>query len=290
MSNGQINLNIVIPVWCGETCLHRALQSLLWQRPAQRWEPSSTQIITVVNDGRWASLAAAESFRTAMLAAGFRYAVITSPPGRAAALRAAEAWLAPAAVLYLDQDAALSSGALARLAAEICETEAPLFATFALRYTRSPSALVRAFLGCLTQLPYATTSPLTAGAYAVSKAGRERWTEVPAGVGDDKYVRLRFRPEERRLIRDESYEVLSPQTFMELLAARIRYADTNEAIATFANAPDAPRNAGIARHLANPVNWPGAAVTVFTLSIAAAAAKARRLWRHASASRWPASA
>lgn len=274
-------INIVIPIWRGETLLHRALEGLLGQRPSDAWQPLMTHVVAVVNDGRSASLAAAEAFRARLLAAGFQYQVVTSPPGRAMALRAAEERLAPAAILYLDQDAALSPGALDRLAHEICGTQAPVFATFRLRHTRSPSALVRAFLHCIAALPYFTASPVTAGAYAVSESGRERWTEAPQGVGDDKYVRLRFRPEERRLIRDESYEVVSASTYAELLAARIRYAETNQAIAMIANAPDARRSAGIARHLANPANWPGAAVALFTLTVAAAAAKARRVCRHA---------
>jgi hypothetical protein len=275
------HLNIIIPIWRGETLLHRALESLLGQRPSDAWQPSMTHVVAVVNDGRSASLSAAEAFRDRMRAAGFQYEVITSPPGRGIALRAAEERLSSAAILYLDQDAALSPGALDRLACEICRTRAAVFATFQLRHTRSPSALVRAFLHCIAALRYFTASPVTTGAYAVSEAGRGRWTEAPPGVGDDKYVRLRFHPAERRLIRNESYEVVSPSTYAELLAARIRYAETNQAIATIANAPDARRSAGTARHLANPANWPGAAVTLFTLTVAAAAAKARRACRHA---------
>ena len=48
------------------------------------------------------------------------------------------------------------------------------------------------------------------GCYAVSRAGRRRWTSLPEIVADDAFVRARFAPSERSLVPDEHFVFAFP--------------------------------------------------------------------------------
>lgn len=263
---------IVIPAWRGEATIHRSLASLAQQREGSSFHPSGVRVIVAVNDGSAATVAAAEAHRSALEARGYRYDVISSAPGRRAAFHVAETGVGPSPRLYLDQDARLSPGALDALAGALCGTERPVFAALRPRFSASPSALVRSFLRAWTSLPYFTASPVTMGAYAVSRVGRARWNQLPPIGADDKFVRLLFDPVERLVLADHSYEVLAPTTFGELLAARRRYARMNRELTSHLRrsgpVADADRHAGLALVLRRPRAWPDYAVFGATMLLA----------------------
>lgn len=246
------DVTVIVPAWRCAATIGRSLESLA----AQAGGPAP-HVIVAVNDGDPASVAAAEAHRGALEARGMRFDVISTPPGRRAAFAGAEAIAAPGgARLYLDQDARLSPGALAALARAADGGEARMIA-LALRFTRSPSFAVRAFLRAWLSLPYVQASPVVAGAFAVSAAGRARWTALPPLASDDKFVRMCFAPAERSYLADEHYEVIAPASFGELVRRRAGYMRGNRELARhFMATPavDSRRLAGWPRLLLRPID------------------------------------
>jgi dTDP-4-dehydrorhamnose reductase len=208
---------VVIPVHHGSLVLARSMESLARQR-----FDGELLVAVAVNDGRAASRHAAERLAPMLRAAGIGCTVLVTAPGRVTAIEAAEAVLPAGPRLYLDQDAALSSHAIAALAAALAPGGAH-FAAPAPRVAPGPSAASRAYYRAWQDLPYVRDSPATMGAYAVSAAGRARWDRFAPVRSDDKWVRWHFAPHERTVVADAWYEVLAPQGVRELVRARRRY-------------------------------------------------------------------
>ncbi|MBN9673496.1 glycosyltransferase family A protein [Roseibium aggregatum] len=261
-------LGIIIPAWNAAKTIHRSLNGILEQMLNGDFD--RIIVLVVVNDGSAESLKAAELFRERFEASGFEFRVLTSPKGRRNAIMRAEAQLPPCHRLYLDQDASLSANALKELGKCFTEAAGPNFATFQISFTRSRSVLVRAFMRAWLFSPYVRSSPVTAGVYAVSYEGRKLWTELPDIQADDKFVRLLFKPHQRRLIDSAQYEVLSEPGVLALIKARCRYRRYNAELAErFANrqAYDFPRWSGIVETLKAPRMWIDVVVALSLLLI-----------------------
>jgi hypothetical protein len=160
--------------------------------------------------------------------------------------------------LYLDQDARLSPHALSAIFAALTPGTGIHFAAPRGLFDPSPSLLVRAFCRYWCSLPYSDASPVTMGAYAVSAEGRRRWGALPHLASDDKFVRMLFAPEERRLLASESYHVVAPRDWGELIRARRRYLRGNRELARathLAPLDPIPRYRGVLRPLLRPSAW-----------------------------------
>lgn len=257
-----VSILVIIPVWRGGPVLHRSLLSIA----EQDGNFKGVRIIAAVNDGEHHSVVLAENYRQVLEARGFHYDVITTPPGRDAAFAAAEALCEAAITLFVDQDAKLSPRALATLSSLGPKMAEPLFVTFSLRFSRSPSLLVRTFTNGWLNLPYVVESPVVAGVYGVTSSGRKRWQTTPAGLPDDKFARLQFNLTERMLISSESYEVFAPQTYKELIRNRARYYKSNKKMKNyyeFKDVDDATRLSGLPSLITKPHYLIVLAVTCF---------------------------
>lgn len=253
-------LGVVIPTHHGSALLDRSMRSL-----ARQTLTRDLQVVVAVNDSRADSYDRAVELAPTLRAAGIGCTVIRTPPGRSAALRAADRLLPPGARLYLDQDAALSPRAVATLLATLAPGTGVHFAVPRLRLAPARSAVTRAYFRIWRELPYIRRSPATCGAYAVSAEGRSRWEELPDLHSDDKWVRWHFAPHERLVVSAEWYEVVAPDGLVDLLRARRRYQRGNQELVGLAAQPphsdDHTRHHGILRSLlAKPAAWPAAAV------------------------------
>ncbi|MGZ3274894.1 MAG: glycosyltransferase [Caulobacteraceae bacterium] len=162
--------------------------------------------------------------------------------------------------LYLDQDAVLGPGAVSAIRAQL---EAQFHFVGLRAVWRTRSAVVRAAMHAWNKLPYVTASPVTAGVYAVSSSGRQRWNRFPDRLPDDKFARLHFRPEERTAVEGVTYEVDAPSNFRDLIAVRKRYAEYNRALKQFAPEllrNDLARSTGLQRLLLRPADVAGALI------------------------------
>lgn len=245
-------LAVIIPVWHGERTLDRSLSSIATQ---QGNLARGIKVIVAVNDGQERSFALAEKYRKTIEARGYNFIVIKTPPGRKAAFAVAESECTSLAILFVDQDAKLSCGALAAFSSLVAERPSPLFLTFSLSFSRSPSMLVRTFITGWLSLPYIKESPVVAGVYGVTASGRQRWQTVPSNLPDDKFARLQFDLEERVLISSETYEVFSPQTYKELVLNRAKYCTSNRNLTDYyklGKIIDAKRYTGLWKLLLKP--------------------------------------
>ncbi|MFC7530957.1 glycosyltransferase family 2 protein [Actinoplanes sp. GCM10030250] len=250
-------LGVVIPTHRGSALLSRSIGSLVRQTVTR-----DVSVVVAVNHGSGASYERAVSLAPELRATGMECTVIRTPAGRPAALRAADRVLPPGARLYLDQDAALSPGAVATLLAVLAPGTGVHFAAPSMRLAPARSVVTRAYFRIWRELPYVRGAPATCGAYAVSAEGRSRWGELPDLHSDDKWVRWHFAPHERRVVSAEWYEVVAPDGLPALLRARRRYQGGNRELGRLAARPPFPddhtRHHGIVRSLlANP---PAAAV------------------------------
>jgi hypothetical protein len=257
---------VVIPTHNGSSQLHRSIGSLSLQCFSGGLQARHVRVVVAVNDERAESFARAVELRPLLTAAGVDCEVIRTAPGRSAAIRAADRLLGRHPRLYLDQDAVLSANALGKLAAILAPGSGVHFAAPSLRLAKPSSRSSRAYYRVWRELPYVLRSPVTCGAYAVSAAGRDRWTELPVMHSDDKWVRWHFAAHERRVVAGATYEVVVPEGLRALIRARHRYHRGNRELVKVGVPPhsdDAIRHRGVVHSLiASPGIWPAAAVFV----------------------------
>lgn len=253
--------SVIIPVYHGADTVGRSLTALADQRFDNDGglQASDVEVLLALNDGREDSEAAVAAHIASLRARNFHVRLLRTPPTRRAAIAAAEAVAAAGTHrLYLDQDARLSPYALSALFAALTMGTGIQFAAPRARFDPSPSPVVRAFCRYWCALPYCDASPVTMGAYAVSAEGRRRWGALPQLASDDKFVRMLFAPKERLLLASESYHVVAPQGWRELIRARRRYLRGNRELAraTHLAPPDPiPRYRGVLRPLLRPSAW-----------------------------------
>ena len=266
---------VVIPSHGGGATLHRSMMSLARQRFDE-----VLRVVVAVNGDAGAvtteTVTEAERLASMLRADGISCTVIRTPAGRALALRTADRQLPSGPRLYLDQDAALSSRAVADLATALAPGTGVHFAVPGLRFAASPSRFTRAYFQAWCELPYVRLSPVTCGAYAVSAAGRERWPELPDVHSDDKWVRWHFAPKERMVVHASSYEVIAPDGVVELLRARLRYLRGNRELRRLPRVPpyadDHRRNERLVRTIATHPARLGPAAVMLTVHAAVALA------------------
>ena len=253
--------SVIIPVYHGADTLGRSLSALADQRfdDGSGLQASDVEVLLALNDGQKDSEVAAEAHVASLRARNFHVRLLRTPPTRRAAIAAAEEVAAMGTHrLYLDQDARLSPHALSAVFAALTPGTGIHFAAPRGQFDPSPSLVVRAFCRYWCYLPYCAASPVTMGAYAVSAKGRRRWGELPHIASDDKFVRMLFAPEERRLLASESYHVVAPRGWGELIQARRRYLRGNRELARathLAPVDPIPRYRGVLWPLLRPSAW-----------------------------------
>lgn len=190
-------ITIIIPAWNEEDCLGACLEAVV----AQRGWPAiadKVQLVVAANGCTDRTAQIAESFRSKLEHAGIDYRVLDLPAiGKAGAIRAAERFAIHPARAVLDADTIVGPDSLAALLQAI-DTPEPVFVTGHLQLPRSRSRVTQAYGRALLRLPYFGSEQTGAGFYAVSAAGRARWTDLPELIADDMFVRGHFAPSEIR--------------------------------------------------------------------------------------------
>ncbi len=262
--------SVIVPVYHGADTLARCMTALGDQRfdDVGGLQAGDVEVLLALNDGRRDSESVAEAHVASLRSRNFNVRLLRTSPSRRSAIAAAEA-VACAGThrLYLDQDARLSPHALSNLFAAFEQNTNIHFAAPRAWFDRSPSFIVRAYCRSWRALPYCDASPVTMGAYAVSAEGRRRWGTLPQLASDDKYVRMLFAPTERLLLASESYHVVPPQSWRELIRTRRRYLRSNRELAqaTHLARPDPiPRYKGALSPMMRPSAWFDFAIFVAT--------------------------
>lgn len=249
-------LAVIIPAWNCESTIARSLNSLKAQKASGFGE---VHVVIAVNDGNQRSIRAVEDHKEDLVNKGYKISILKTPTGRKSAFEAARnIILENHDILYLDQDAALSSNALSSLYGVLLERHDAAFVTFSLKFTESPSWIVRRFIKSWFRFNYIKASPVVAGAYCITALNHVGFEQIPDQLPDDKFMRLQFDPDQRVLIESAEYEVLSANSYQELIRERARYMRSNREISLhFKGRPvrDTPRYEGWMRQFVDPLSF-----------------------------------
>lgn len=186
-------LDVVVPAHEEQALLPRCLRALLWDA-----RDVELRIVVVANGCTDATPAAARRFVPAARELGHELVVLELPvAGKAAALNAASPCLRGCPVVFLDADTVLAPGTLQALAEALGGRAPALLAAPRPLLVRPRTPAARSYAAVWRTLPTIAGDVIGAGCYAVSAAGRRRWSEFPAVVADDAYVRSRFARDDR---------------------------------------------------------------------------------------------
>ncbi|GLZ41370.1 glycosyltransferase [Actinokineospora sp. NBRC 105648] len=202
--------------------------------------------------------------------------VETAARGKAAALNTGLSRCRDgAAVVFLDADTVLTPGTTEALA-RVLDTPRPLLAAPRPLLVRPTGRLGRDFAAVWTRLPGVEGDVIGAGCYAVSAAGRERWSEFPPIVADDAFVRTLFAPDERVVVREGAFLLVLPEG-RELVDVVRRWRSGNAALET---SPSVDRTGNLRVVARRPGLWPH--LPGFAAVLAAGKLRSTTGWARAS--------
>jgi hypothetical protein len=245
-------VDVVIPARDEEAALPACLASLLAQRGVE-----ALNVVVVANGCSDRTADVARSYQTAAASAGHRLEVLEFPEaGKAGALNAADPLLVGETRVYLDADTALSAGALLSLHRELAGA-GPMMAAPLPLLLLPADRLARGYAEVWLRLPSVAGQVVGLGCYAVNRAGRERWSEMPRIVADDAFVRSRFADGERRLLEGARMVNAFPSG-RALLGVLRRWREGNRELARLSAAADprASRHSALLSLAAQPSAWP----------------------------------
>ncbi len=128
---------------------------------------------------------------------------------------------------YVDADVRVSIDDLRTVAAAMGE-EGALVAAPGLRVDTSASnPLVRAYYSIWLRLPWVQDGLIGSGVYAMTEAGRRRFTEFPSVGADDLWVRAHFDRHERASVREATFTVPASRTAREVVRRKARILAAN---------------------------------------------------------------
>jgi glycosyltransferase involved in cell wall biosynthesis len=204
-------ITVIIPAHDEGTVIKRTLNAILSSA-----EPQELDIVVVCNGCTDETATVARSF-------GLPVRVIETPiANKASALNLGDQAARGFPRIYMDADVVLTTDAIRELADSLKGDTIVAVAPTG-RYDMSGcSRLVRAFFEVRSYLPSAREGIGGSGVYALSEKGRSRFKYFPSVTADDGYVRLQFRPHERRTLPCVYSTVFAPRTIKSLLAQKTR--------------------------------------------------------------------
>ena len=182
--------------------------------------------------------------------------------------------------IYVDADVVITLSAIRALAE--CLKKGDVIAVAPMPYFELSGCSwpVRAFYEIRGRLPSFSEAIGGSGVYALSEVGRGRFGAFPDLVADDTYVRIQFKPEERKMLNSVRSIVYAPHTVQNLIAIEAR-AD----FGTFELAgrhPELWTNKGNSNQkalrgllLRDPLSWPQLFIYLYVRTAARRRAKAQ---------------
>jgi glycosyltransferase involved in cell wall biosynthesis len=174
---------------------------------------------------------------TALIARSFGHGVRVLEieiASKAAAIRAAEGWLASYPRLYLDADVVLA-GSAARAVLNRLRTGPPLAARPPIVYdTGGSSTLIRRYYRIRGRMPAVMGSLWGAGVYGLSEPGRARFDLYPDVVAEDLFVDSHFASNELEIVACRPVIVRTPRRASDLLRV-LRRTYRGKALKSYAN-------------------------------------------------------
>lgn len=250
------HVTVVVPACNEASVLPTCLKGLLKQD-----YPRQLHVIVVANGCSDATAIIAQSYVVRFGRVGHRLDGLELPSGgKPAALNAADALAGPGVRIYLDADVALSTNAISEVSRLLEPRVGVHVAVPRLRVAPAKSWITRCYGSVWAKIPYIRDDIVGCGFYAVSEAGRGRWTTFPSIISDDKFVRLHFERHERAVAARAYFQIQLPEGLGELIQVRGRWCRGNHELErTFPEL--ARRDRGRYRQLlpfvlTHPTEWP----------------------------------
>ena len=144
-------------------------------------------------------------------------------PSKVNALNEAEKWVTTWPVFYIDADTRLSTNTIQTMTQALeSDNTLLLAAPEPVIDTSRSSWLVRQYYRIWLQLPYIRDGVVATCSYVITQAGRERFTEFPAVINDDGFVRCQFERQERGNIAGAHIFITAPQDLNSLIKIKTR--------------------------------------------------------------------
>ena len=144
-------------------------------------------------------------------------------PSKVNALNEAEKWVTTWPVFYIDADTRLSTNTIQTMTQALeSDNTLLLAAPEPVIDTSRSSWLVRQYYRIWLQLPYIRDGVVATCSYVITQAGRERFTEFPAVINDDGFVRCQFERQERGNIAGAQIFITAPQDLNSLIKIKTR--------------------------------------------------------------------
>jgi glycosyltransferase involved in cell wall biosynthesis len=144
-------------------------------------------------------------------------------PSKVNALNEAEKHITTWPVFYIDADTCLSSNAIQTITQTLAtNTTLLLAAPQPVIDTTHSSWLVRQYYRVWLQLPYIRDGVVATCSYVITQTGHERFSEFPAVINDDGFVRCQFERQERGNINGAQIFITAPQDLNSLIKIKTR--------------------------------------------------------------------
>jgi N-acetylglucosaminyl-diphospho-decaprenol L-rhamnosyltransferase len=174
---------------------------------------------------------------TAAIARGFEGVVVLeiAEPSKVAALNAGDAVASAWPRLYLDADIEMSADSVMALFAALGDGSGTRAVRPAVSYdsTGAP-AVVRSYYRARMRSSATARAVWGAGAYALSREGRQAFEEFPVITSDDMFVDWHFEPELKQVVTTASSVVRTPRSLEGLMSVLQRTFRGNHEIAQWA--------------------------------------------------------
>lgn len=227
LRTGTLALSVVIPAHNEAQVLGQALAGLL----AQDFD-GELDIVVVANGCTDNTAAVARRYLSAAAARGFALRVVElDRASKPRALNTGDEVRKHGTTMYLDADVVVSEHAVQSVCCTLAESNEVALVSPQLRIAPSSSVISRAYGRVWSNLPYMQRRVLGVGCFALSQDGRERWSDWPELLADDRFARLHFRRHEQRVVEDATYSWPLPEGLGELTRVRARWLQGNAELA-----------------------------------------------------------
>ncbi len=190
------SVSLIIPANNEAAWMGRCLDAVLASEPLP--EDAPVQVIVVANGCTDATAEIAADYAPQALARGWAMEVLDLPDGgKLGALAAGEAAAQAPCLAYLDADVTVDPALLKQVHA-LLKSDAPRYASGAVRLAHVASAVTRAYGRFYRHVPFMQQTAPGCGFFALNAPGRAVWGEWPDIISDDTFARLAVAPEHRR--------------------------------------------------------------------------------------------
>jgi glycosyltransferase involved in cell wall biosynthesis len=144
-------------------------------------------------------------------------------PSKVNALNEAEKHVTTWPVFYIDADTHLSANAIQTVTQALAGNQAFLLAAPEPAIDTSHSSwLVQQYYRVWLQLPYIQDGVVATCSYVITQMGRKRFTQFPAIINDDGFVRCQFERHERGNIAGATIFIRAPKDVNSLIKIKTR--------------------------------------------------------------------